>query len=254
MSERGRNDRAFTSTQVEFAAHIRNPTLHPAPPDIEPRRMKIYVDLFFNNIKNFLSTTFPIARDLLGPTDWPALCRAFFHQHAATSPYFAEISQEFLSFLDARRQRDDCSDPPFLLELCHYEWVELSLDLEGDDGGLIPTDREVLGRLRISTEARCLHYAYPVHRIGPEHRPKGPDPTQLIVYRRDDKVRFLETNLPTLRMLSLLDAVTGAEAVKAVAYELEAAQGASVDVEQLMAEGTAQLHQFAEMGILRCRV
>lgn len=254
MSEPGRNDRAFTSTQVEFAAHIRNPGLHPAPPDIEPRRMKIYVDLFFNNIKNFLSTTFPIARDMLGPTDWLALCRAFFHEHAATSPYFAEISQEFLSFLDARREQANCAYPPFLLELCHYEWVELSLDLEGDDDGEIPKGDEVLGQLRISTEARCLQYAYPVHRIGPEHRPKGPDPTQLIVYRRDDQIRFLETNLPTLRMLSLLDAGTGAEAVSAVAHELEAAQGTSVDVEQLIAQGTTQLRQFAEMGILRCRV
>lgn len=254
MLKRGQNERAFRSTQVAFAAHIRHPDLHPIPAGIEPRRMKIYADLFFNNIKNFLSTTFPIAQGVLGQPAWLALCREFFHEHASASPYFAEISQEFLTFLDARRQRPDCEDPVFLLELCHYEWVEVSLDLEIDEEGEIPQGDAVFGDVRLSSEARCLQYTYPVHLIGAEHRPEQPAATQLVVYRYEDKVHFMETNLPTLRMLSLLGTLKGDEAIAKVASELDQAQPGSTNTLEVIAQGSAQLRKFAELGILRCRV
>ena len=37
--KRGTNLPGFVDVQLEFAAHIRNPDLHPAPGDIEPRRI-----------------------------------------------------------------------------------------------------------------------------------------------------------------------------------------------------------------------
>ena len=40
----------FKQIQYEFAAHIRNPSDNPRPSEIETRRMKIYNDLFYNNI------------------------------------------------------------------------------------------------------------------------------------------------------------------------------------------------------------
>ena len=97
--------------------------------------MKIYADLFFNNVKNFLTTTFPIAKGCLGQEQWLRLCREFLHRHPSESPYFAEISQEFLAFLHYRQGLVENPDPDWLLELCHYEWVELSLDLQVDDDG-----------------------------------------------------------------------------------------------------------------------
>ena len=55
-------------------------------------------------------------------------CVQFIDRHRCHTPYFLEISQEFLKFL---MQRDEPvpNDPPFLLELAHYEWVELALDV-----------------------------------------------------------------------------------------------------------------------------
>ena len=51
--------------------------------------------------------------------------RKFVHRHPSESPYFLEISQEFLTFLSEQVHRVTSSLPEFLLELAHYEWVEL---------------------------------------------------------------------------------------------------------------------------------
>ena len=48
--------------QTRFAAHLRHPATHPAPDDVEDRRMAIYRRLFFRNISNFLAKNFPVLR------------------------------------------------------------------------------------------------------------------------------------------------------------------------------------------------
>ena len=50
----------FQEKQFAFAAHIRDPKHVPAPDDIEDRRMAVYRDLFFNNLKSLLSNMFPV--------------------------------------------------------------------------------------------------------------------------------------------------------------------------------------------------
>ena len=81
----------FRAAQLAFAAHIRNPEVNPAPADIEPRRMKIYLELFYNNIENFLARGFPIARkcwEMTAGMRWSEICAP----HPSESPYFLEIS------------------------------------------------------------------------------------------------------------------------------------------------------------------
>ena len=59
----------------------------------------------------------------------------------------------------------------------------------------------------IAPTAWPLSYAWPVHRIGPEYLPESapPQATHLVVYRdRKDKVRFLEINAASQRLLQLL--------------------------------------------------
>lgn len=167
--------------------------------------MQVYRDLFFNNILGFLSNNFPVACSLFEPAAWRAIVRRYYHRHAAQSPYFLEIPQEFLTWLDAEQ---DPSLPGFLIELCHYEWVEMALDVSLDE---LPDERlsdgTDVGRLRLSPLAWPLTYVYPVHLIGPEYQPEAaPDaPTWLIVYRgRDDRVRFVNSSAATHRLLELI--------------------------------------------------
>ena len=66
---------SLADVQRAFAAHIREPSVYPAPADIEDRRMKIYRELFYKNIEGFISSAFPILRKLYSDTDWHQMVR-----------------------------------------------------------------------------------------------------------------------------------------------------------------------------------
>jgi hypothetical protein len=215
--------------QYEFAAHIRDPDGRPRPRDVEERRMAIYRQLFYNNLESLLAGNFPVLRKLLSEEHWHAMVRDFFIRHRCETPLFLEISQELLDYLQNERTADP-DDPPFLLELAHYEWVELALSVSDEEpnlAGVDPNGDLMSGRPAVSPLAWNLSYRYPVHKISPEYRPPQPpaEPTHLVVYRdRSDEVRFLEVNAVTQRLLQLLEENpdwTGHAAVAWIAEELQ---------------------------------
>tara|TARA_R110000822_G_scaffold159476_3_gene299156 strand:+ start:18766 stop:19515 length:750 start_codon:yes stop_codon:yes gene_type:complete len=225
---------SFQQTQYDFAAYLRDPLVNPAPADIEDRRMNIYRDLIYNNIESFLSTGFPILRSLFDEDHWHTMVRDFVSRHQSHTPYFLEISQEFLRYLQEERGQH-VEDPLFMLELTHYEWVELALDVStaefpevtGHVGDILSSTFEV------SPLAWRLSYQYPVHRIGPAYLPEKPpeEPTYLVVYRnRGHEVKFLEVNAVTTRLLQLIEEqqITGRAALLLLADELQADEPASV--------------------------
>jgi len=118
----------FQQKQYAFAAHIRDPENNPAPQGIEDRRMGIYRELFFNNLFSLLSSTFPVLKKIHSDENWRRLVRQFMIHHRAETPYFMQIPQEFLAFLQNVYGGSD-DDFPFLLELAHYEWIELELSV-----------------------------------------------------------------------------------------------------------------------------
>ena len=199
----------FQDLQYRFTAHIRDPETHPAPSGIEDRRMRVYRELLFNNTKGFLDSGFPVLRQVYGEDAWGRLARDFFARHRCRTPYFLEISQEFLRYLETEREPHP-EDPPFLLELAHYEWVELALsvaDIEPDWGGIDRQGDLLTGCPVLSPLAWPLCYRYPVHRIGPDTPvAAAPDtPTHLLIFRDEtDKVHFMELNAVTARLVTLL--------------------------------------------------
>jgi hypothetical protein len=198
--------KSFQETQLAFAKHLRAPDLYPAPAEMEDRRMEIYRELIYNNIENFISTVFPVIRSLLPDENWHLIVRDFIHQHRCQTPYFLEISEEFLQYLMQERGLRD-GDPVFLLELAHYEWIELALDVS--EANIPPASNYPIELLaskpQVSPLVVCLTYQYPVHKISPDYRPANPEPTQLVVYRnRNDRVHFMAANRMTLRLLYLL--------------------------------------------------
>jgi hypothetical protein len=188
--------------------------------------MQIYLDLVYNNIESFLASGFPVCKQVLGSTLWHQVVRDFVHRHPSESPYFLEVSQEFLTYLDAAKRADL---PDFVLELCHYEWVELALSVSEEEipvEGVDPGGDLLSGRVVVSPLIWMLSYAYQVHQIGSDFQPESPgvDPTLLVVYRRrDDRVKFLEANALTFRLLELLaECESGAEAIEQLCLELPA--------------------------------
>lgn len=201
----------FIKLQYQFTAHIRNPGRYPCPSDIEPRRMNIYTELLYNNVENFMSSSFPILRAITAENNWHGLIRDYFEFHRASTPLFHEMAGEFIKYLAHEYQsRED--DYPFLLELAHYEWVELALSMAEQtiDPCNISSDDDLLqGFPVLSPLAWPLSYRYPVQKLGPGYLPSQPpdQPTYLIVYRnRHDDVHFLELNPVTALLLRLIQA------------------------------------------------
>ena len=199
----------FQRTQIDFAGHLRNPDGTPAPAGIEDRRMGIYRDLIYNNIESFLSSGFPVLRKITADDHWHSLVRDFIASHRCRTPYFLRIGEEFLRYLQDSRVPEGW-EPPFLLELCHYEWVELALDTADAEipppgtAGVEPLDRVY----RVSPLAWRLAYRYPVHRISPDFQPREPakEGVHLLVHRnRADEVRFMEINPVVSRLIQLVD-------------------------------------------------
>jgi len=195
--------------QMAFAAHIRDPDNQAAPGGIEARRMNIYRDLFFNNVCSLLSSNFPVLRSLHDEAGWRALVRDFYSEHRCRTPLFTEVSREFLRYLQDGR-KNHVGDPEYLLELAHYEWVELALSLDERNPSELAADRNgdlLSGTPVLSPLAWPLAYRYPVHLIGPGYRPAAPpaEPTHLLVYRNfDDRVKFMKLNTVSRMLLDMM--------------------------------------------------
>ena len=197
----------FKSKQQEFAAYIRDPENNPVPADVKEQRMVMYRELFFNNIEGFLSGNFPVLRKILDDQQWFALAQDFFAEHPCQSPYFSHIPEEFLDYL--QNERDSSGDFPFMLELAHYECVEMALSIAKEDVVAANQDMDnLLNRnIALSPLAWPLAYQYPVHKIAPAFLPlQAPEqPTFLIVYRNsDDDVNFIEISPITYRLLEII--------------------------------------------------
>ncbi|MDJ0654002.1 MAG: putative DNA-binding domain-containing protein [Xanthomonadales bacterium] len=238
--------------QTRFAAHIRDPDANPAPGDVEDRRMAIYRELFFNNIQGFIAGNFPVLRKLYSRQDWLALVRDFYARHQSHTPMFPELPREFLQFMESERG-DHAGDPPFALELAHYEWAELALYMDENDIDDVPADPagDLLdGRPVASPVAWLLSYQYPVHRIRPDFQPtEAPaSPTYLVVYRRrNDRVRFMELNAVSARLLHLIQSepgLTGRQYLERIAGEL------GQPAEQLLDGGSNILDDLARREVL----
>jgi hypothetical protein len=192
---------AFQQFQMAFGRRCRDPR-SARPAGVPPRRMAVYEELLFNNITGFLDACFPVCRAMLGDARWRRLNRAFFRDWRSHTPLFREIPREFLRFLDGCRQ----PLPAWFRQLAHYEWVELAVDT-GTTSTLLN-----------------LRYDWPVHRIGPDWRPRKPVATYLLVFRdQGDSVRFVEANAVTARLVELLTAhgCSGIEAIERLASEMD---------------------------------
>lgn len=207
----------YQTVQYAFAKHIRHPEKYPAPEGIEDRRMGIYRELFFNNIESFIAKTFPVMKRLFTETQWLFTVRDFIDQHCSHSPFFLDIPKEFLNYLE--NEYDGPVTYPFLLELAHYEWVELALDVSEHESVITP-DEMRLANLSAPTLLQCsinasplawfFEYNYPVHQISPDNIPEQSVQTLLLIYRNTlDKVKFLHLNAMTAQLFVIIQTQQG---------------------------------------------
>ena len=257
------------ATQREFAAHLRAPDEQAMPANLEDRRVQIYRDLVYKNIFNFISTSFPVFKKTSSDDYWHALIRDFLITYRAESPYFSDLAREFLEYLETRAAQALPEDPPYMLELAQYEWVEVGLLLADEEAPenifaelLSDTTTEELlndsnfnslvlkAKPSLSALAWPLQYGFAVHKIGVDFVPDKPEPAPvfLIVYRnRNDRVKFMESNALTMRLLALCaeGGLTTQLLLEQLAREVK-----SESVESFYRSGMETLFQLARLDIV----
>ncbi len=237
--------------QYDFARCIRDPACTSTPLGVDPARMQLYRRLFTRNIEQMLAGCFPVLRSITPAEEWRSLAQDFYTHHRCETPLFTEIAEEFLRYLHGRDAPEHA--PPYRIELAHYERVEAALWLA--DIGPDPADCDRAGPFMtgipvLSPLARVLAYRYPVHRIGPDFLPTAPEATYLIVVRDDtDRVRFLEINAVTARLLALMDEypqADGTELLTHLANELP-----TLHLSALQRHGHETFDALHQAGVLR---
>jgi uncharacterized protein len=207
MSDQAKPPETLLAIQHKLGAHLRDPEHAAAPEGVEARRLAIYRRLFFNNLSNLFRRNFPVIRKLYDQAGWDALIRDFMVHQRPSTPMFTEIGSEFVQFLEDRLARGQ-GDPPWLVELAHWEYLETQARLDPSDPSDPAIDQHLDLRANtvvINPTLRLAQYQWPVHQIGPEFQPDQPAATWLAVWRRrDDEVRFMKINALTARLIETL--------------------------------------------------
>ena len=139
---------------------------------------------------------------------------------------------------------------PFLLELAHYEWVEVPLLLDDTqvDWAAVNSDGDLLdGSLVLNPVMLLQSYQYPVQTITPDALPSEPQLTHLLLLRnRVGKVDFVVLNAVTAHLVQLLgETTTAREALLQLAQALQ-----HPDPEQLLGFGMTILQQLHTQQII----
>lgn len=244
----------FKEKQYAFAAHIRDPANVAPPEGIDARRMAIYRKLFFNNLFNLLGTFFPVLRKIHTDDQWRRFIRGFMQHHQAKTPYFLQLPEEFLAYLQNEFEPSD-EDYPFLLELAHYEYAELALAVSEDEVDLtgVDPDGDLLANVPVKSPLSWTYgYQYAVHRISPDYLPDNPNEqaVYLALYRGDDgNVGFLELNAVTAALLDDIENnernLSGEQLLRALAEKIN-----YPDADALVAHGSDALQEMRQLEIL----
>ncbi len=215
--------------QKQLANAVRFPN-ELAPHGIEQERLDVYRELVINNVANFVRSAFPVLRGICGEDVFDKKIRQFFQQSQLDSPYFVEIPEAFLGWL----QENAADLPAFALELAHYEWLELELFRREEKGHpsrtpIIWSEQLPLESsdnnhqaIAISSLLEVAAFQYPVHQLSEHYQPIEPpeQPTFLAVYRGlDDQVHFMQLDALSTATIQLLQSsvMTGHQLISSIA-------------------------------------
>lgn len=254
----------FQRLQYLFSNHIRNPEQTPyaiekepglaeIAQEIETKRLKAYESLFFNNLNDFFSNLFPVLKSIVGETRWQEIVREYMIKHRSKTPLFHELGQEFILFLQNEFEAQS-SDPDYLLELAHYEWVELALTIAEEEGFINPLDvaPDLDCVYEVSPVAYPLAYEWPVHKITADQmmqeRPVAI--TTLLAFRdEEDQVQFMELSPVLYELVQAMTDNSEQETVRALLHRLSEGLG----LEKTMMEGfsVSILEDLIDMHLVR---
>jgi hypothetical protein len=237
----------FQQVQHQFVAYLRSPEQNEKPVDVRQERLDVYRELLFNNVSGFVSSAFPVLKSLYSEQAWQQRLQLFFAGYRCESPFFLSIAMSFLDFLQDQYELQS-DDPVFMLELAHYEWLELELATRKAQVGLAVMDLKQQA-LQLSDLASVQAYQYPVHKICIEFQPTEAEASFLLIHRNsDDEVKFIALNQLTTLLLEVLAQQPGLTLTELVGQLSPYVP--QLDPTQLLSGAEQILLNFAEKGIV----
>jgi hypothetical protein len=236
--------------------YLRDPDHCAPPPEMDAARAQVYRDLVFANLSSLISGTFPVLVKILGDQQWRTLVRIFLRDYRAHTPKFGEIAEEFVEFLASEPAAlSGGSWPPFMVELAHYEWVEMALQQSEAEPLSSGNSELLLDRpLQVSPLAWPLAYAWPVQRVGPDFQPDAaPDQPTLLLVRRDPdfSVKFSGLSPLAFRLLQRIEEFPGLDGrAQLQALADEAGMTGSLEFFDNGLALLQQLHEQSVVGVI----
>lgn len=86
----------------DFFDYVRGVT-DAVPAGYAEQGMRAYRHLVFIGACQMVEAHFPAVREQLGEAGWRALIEAFIRQSAWASPYYGDLKDEFLAFIERER-------------------------------------------------------------------------------------------------------------------------------------------------------
>lgn len=211
----------FQQQQRQFLNYLRQPQAALLPAGFASERLTVYVDLLYNKFDESLTACFPVIHSLLSKECWRALLLDFIAEHRCLTPYYRQIPDEFVQYLQQERQHPD--DWPFLAELAHFEWIDLQLSIAEAE----PVTQKQLSVAELLNNVpvfapvmQLLHYQWPVQDIALNFLPSEPPETasHILGFRdSDDQVQFISMNPATAKLIVLLNnGLTGRQVLQAM--------------------------------------
>ncbi|GAA6135298.1 DUF2063 domain-containing protein [Oceaniserpentilla sp. 4NH20-0058] len=237
----------YKDTQQEFTDAIRSPE-QGSIDGIEERRLAVYRELFINNVESFITGTFPVLKECLNQKTWSNMVRRFFVEHKCTSPYFLEISEEFLEFL-GEDEGNTLDLPDYAYSLAHWEWMELFADAYVEQKPFILTPINLDHDCLTTVECAWLQaYEFPVHTIGANQTVEQA-PTFLLVYRdQSQEVNFIELNPLSYLLFQALQN-NQLNTIKGLVHDISQANG--IPAEQLMTGAMEIIGHWADLQLIQ---
>ncbi|MEQ3696816.1 MAG: putative DNA-binding domain-containing protein [Pseudomonadales bacterium] len=187
----------FRELQGALAASVRF-KVHDESLDVEARRLAIYQRLVFNNLFGLLSGGYKKLRRAMGDEQFRKLVRAFLESGVSQTPYFAEISGEFLSWFVQQEA------PKWQHELAEYERAGIAIDIETMDWPSAAAIESRPDGVHFSPAIALLSFDYAIYEASEGVAPPK-QPTYILLYRNPhNKLRYKLLNAASFSLLALL--------------------------------------------------
>ncbi len=177
-------------------------------PGVNEKHIKQYRRLVYNVVYDTLENAYPLTKSLLTTEEWDGLVQDFFSSNNCSSPQIWRMPKEL--FLYVENSGEKLTDKyPFLIELLHFEWLEIEIYMMEDEDLLEYRKEGDLAKdaLYLNPELQILGLSYPVHiKSAKLITPEDVGQYFVVIHRhsKTGKVVFTEINYAHLVLLEQL--------------------------------------------------